>query len=142
MDPKLKYIRRDFLKKTILASGCVLTSGFANPAIYKISSENNHDRISNLKKPLAIAMWDYSWILRHHRYGEFEDWNAVLGGLAERGYNAIRIDAMPQFVAADTDGQISDVVEIDADRSIMVKVSEYHPAARHSLEDVRDRFTP
>ncbi len=51
-------------------------------------------------------MWDFSWILLHHKYGEFEDWDTVLQGLVERGYNAIRMDAMPQFVAADTDGTI------------------------------------
>jgi hypothetical protein len=53
-------------------------------------------------------MWDFSWILRHHKFGEFEDWDQVLQELAERGYNAIRMDAMPQFVAADTDGTVSD----------------------------------
>ncbi len=34
------------------------------------------------------------------------------------------------------DGQISDVVEIDANRSIVVKVSAYHEEARRALEDV------
>src|SRR5512133_3259662 len=63
-------------------------------------------RVSGLKKPVAIAMWDYSWILRHHRYGEFENWDKVLEELAERGYNSIRIDAMPQFVAADSCGKV------------------------------------
>ena len=58
------------------------------------------------QKPFAIAMWDYSWILRHHRYGSFADWERVLNELAERGYNAIRIDAMPQYVAADSDGGV------------------------------------
>jgi len=51
-------------------------------------------------------MWGYSWILRHHRYGEFENWDMVLNELAERGYNAIRIDAMPQFIAANSNGEI------------------------------------
>lgn len=36
------------------------------------------------------------------------------------------------------DGQISDVIEIDADRSIMVKVAQYNEEARQPLEDVRD----
>lgn len=31
--------------------------------------------VSKLIKPVAIAMWDYSWILRHHRYGSFEIWD-------------------------------------------------------------------
>lgn len=39
-----------------------------------------------------------------------------------------------------TDRQISDVVEIDADRSVMIKVSEYHEAARQSLDEVRDQI--
>lgn len=63
--------------------------------------------ISKVKQPLAIAMWDFSWILRHHHYGEFENWDRVLEELAERGYNAIRIDAMPQFIAAGKDGTVT-----------------------------------
>jgi len=57
---------------------------------------------------LAIAMWDFSWILRHHPYGEFENWEQVISGLAERGYNAIRMDAMPHFVVSTHEGKIID----------------------------------
>jgi hypothetical protein len=64
--------------------------------------------VSKLKKPVAIAMWDYSWILRHHRYGEFDNWDKTLEELAERGYNAIRIDAMPQFIVSSKDGTITE----------------------------------
>jgi len=64
------------------------------------------DAISRQRKRLAIAMWDFSWILRHHRGGEFEDWDQALDGLAERGYNAIRIDAMPHLVAPNGEGKI------------------------------------
>ena len=56
----------------------------------------------------AIAMWDYSWLLRHHKYGEFEDWDTVLDQLAPRGYNAVRIDCFPQFIASDFNGQLQD----------------------------------
>lgn len=40
-------------------------------------------------------------------------------------------------------GQISDVVEIDINRSAVVKVSEYHPEARKTIDEVRAdiRFT-
>lgn len=62
--------------------------------------------IRNQPKPLAIAMWDYSWILRHHRAGEFEEWYRVPDELQERGYNAIRIDAMPHLIAPDPDGKV------------------------------------
>jgi hypothetical protein len=99
--------RRDFIKKISLAAGMINLPGLAGPVTDSLlpSSKNDQVRVSNLKKPLAIAMWDFSWILRHHRYGEFENWDMVLEGLAERGYNAVRIDAMPQFVAADTSGK-------------------------------------
>jgi hypothetical protein len=99
--------RRDFIKKVSLGAGALAVSGFTENTSFLVpDGESEKIKISGIKKPLAIAMWDYSWILRHHRYGEFENWDMVLEGLAERGYNAIRIDAMPQYVAADTSGQI------------------------------------
>lgn len=53
-------------------------------------------------------MWDFSWLLRHHPCGEFEDWDAVLDGLVERGYNAIRLDVFPNLVAADAQGRVTE----------------------------------
>lgn len=97
--------RREFIKKTSIAAGAAMLpmSGWPFP-----DAKEKHLPISRQEKPLAIAMWDYSWILRHHRYGEFQNWDQVLEGLAERGYNAIRMDAMPQYVAADSDGTIKE----------------------------------
>jgi hypothetical protein len=102
--------RRDFLIQStaamagsLLAStlvGCQKKPGAVQPE--KILP------ISRQEKPMAIAMWDFSWILRHHRYGTFENWDQVLEGLAERGYNAIRMDAMPQLVAADPEGKVTE----------------------------------
>jgi hypothetical protein len=89
--------RREFIKYSALGTGTVLF-----PAILGCKRSPK----SLQQKPLAIAMWDFSWILRHHRYGEFENWDRVLEGLADRGYNAIRIDAMPQLLASDSDGKI------------------------------------
>ncbi|MCP4313396.1 MAG: hypothetical protein GY790_19230 [Bacteroidetes bacterium] len=99
--------RRDFIKILSLASGAMALSGNLTGCRAK-ANEMDYCRVSQLKKPVAIAMWDFSWILRHHKFGEFEDWDQVLQGLAERGYNAIRMDAMPQFVAADTDGTVKE----------------------------------
>lgn len=45
--------------------------------------------------PLAITMWDFSWIERRWDGAGFEDWNAALDGVKERGYDAVRIDAFP-----------------------------------------------
>lgn len=52
-----------------------------------------------LRKPLAIAMWDFSWLERRWPGAGFEDWDIALDELAERGYDAVRIDAYPHLVA-------------------------------------------
>lgn len=102
--------RRDFIRRTSLASGALLLTG--KTSVRTLSGMDQTAGIPRLisgqQNPLAIAMWDFSWILRHHRYGTFENWEKVLEELAERGYNAIRMDAMPQFVAADSDGAIQE----------------------------------
>jgi hypothetical protein len=100
--------RRDFIKSAALATGAMMIPGMTSAAFQpnNITDKDKPVRVSQLKNRVAIVMWDYSWILRHHRYGEFENWDSVLEGLAERGYNAIRIDAMPQFVAANSAGTI------------------------------------
>ncbi len=99
--------RREFIRTISLASAMISVPGMAKDLDRSPISvvESDRLRVSKIRKPVAIAMWDYSWILRHHRYGEFENWKRVLEELAERGYNAIRIDAMPQFVAADSSGK-------------------------------------
>ena len=108
MENEFNLTRRTFLRNTALVSGALLmpSLGCSNfkgkPEAVQVGAK----RVSELKTPLAIAMWDYSWILRHHRYGEFEDWDRVLEGLRERGYNAIRIDVMPQFIATGSDGTL------------------------------------
>lgn len=100
--------RRYFIKSASLAVGSIMLPISAHSKSHSLVQRNTNKalKVSKLKQPLAIAMWDFSWILRHHRYGEFENWDNVLEELVERGYNAIRIDAMPQFVAANTDGSI------------------------------------
>jgi hypothetical protein len=47
---------------------------------------------------LAITMWDFSWLERRWTGAGYEDWDLVLDGLLERGYNAVRIDAFPHLV--------------------------------------------
>jgi hypothetical protein len=104
----MKENRRNFIKKAAIAAGAINLSGMTGQITQSLMPAEKEEvvRVSKLKKPVAIAMWDFSWILRHHRYGEFENWDKVLEGLAERGYNAIRMDAMPQYVAADTTGRV------------------------------------
>jgi hypothetical protein len=53
----------------------------------------------------AITMWDFSWIERRWPGAGYEDWDEALDELAERGYDAVRIDAFPHFISADPDKQ-------------------------------------
>ncbi|MDR1304208.1 MAG: hypothetical protein LBK76_03185 [Verrucomicrobiales bacterium] len=54
-----------------------------------------------LSRPLAITMWDFSWLERRWPGAGYEDWDLALDELAARGYDAVRIDAYPHLVAAD-----------------------------------------
>jgi sugar phosphate isomerase/epimerase len=49
----------------------------------------------------AIAMWDFSWLERRWSGAGYEDWDRALDELAERGYDAVRIDVFPHLVGAD-----------------------------------------
>jgi peptidyl-prolyl cis-trans isomerase D len=39
-----------------------------------------------------------------------------------------------------TGGEVSDIVEIDANRSVVIKVAAYHEASRETLDEVRDQI--
>lgn len=53
------------------------------------------------KHPLAITMWEFSWIERRWPGAGYENWDLALDELKERGYNAVRIDPFPHLLAAD-----------------------------------------
>ncbi len=51
--------------------------------------------------PLAISMWEFSWLERKWPGAGYEDWDLALSELVERGYDAVRIDAFPHLVYHD-----------------------------------------
>jgi hypothetical protein len=55
---------------------------------------------AKIPRTLAIAMWDFSWLERRWSGAGYEDWDRVLDELVKRGYDALRIDAYPHFIAA------------------------------------------
>ena len=65
------------------------------------SSASNATQLSTLAQPLAITMWDFSWLERRWAGAGYENWDEALDQLVARGYDAIRIDAFPHLVAAD-----------------------------------------
>ena len=54
---------------------------------------------------LAIAMWDFSFLLRRTAGAGFEDWDQRLDELVERGYNTVRIDTFPELILAAQHGR-------------------------------------
>jgi len=58
-----------------------------------------------LDHPLAITMWDFSWLERRWPGAGYENWEEVLDELKLRGYDAVRIDAFPHLMAVDPDRQ-------------------------------------
>ncbi|MBI9104508.1 MAG: hypothetical protein JEY99_18985 [Spirochaetales bacterium] len=58
-----------------------------------------------LQQPLAITMWDFSWLERRWPGAGFEDWIQCLDELKDRGYDAIRIEAYPHLLSAAPDSE-------------------------------------
>lgn len=58
-------------------------------------------RLTETDRPLANAMWDFSWLERRYPGGGYADWDRALDGLVERGYELVRIDAYPHMIATD-----------------------------------------
>ncbi len=69
------------------------------PALPLPKSLGRHVR----RGPLAITMWDFSWLERRWPGAGYEDWDTALDELKQRGYNAVRIDAYPHLIAAGAD---------------------------------------
>jgi hypothetical protein len=61
----------------------------------------NADDLLLPARPLAITMWDFSWLERRWPGAGYEDWTVALDELCERGYDAVRIDAYPHLVSVD-----------------------------------------
>src|SRR5579875_1460475 len=88
--------RRSFLAASV--------AGFAGGAVraseQPFVAQNRHKRLEKIEHPLAITMWDFSWLERRWPGAGYEEWDLALDGLVLRGYDAIRIDAYPHLVAA------------------------------------------
>lgn len=96
--------RREFLSLAAATASIGLSVGATTGALAAAPAKSSGVRA--VKEPVAIAMWDFSWALRHDPGCEFADWDQVLDGLVERGYNAVRFDVFPPLVAAGPDGNI------------------------------------
>ncbi|MHB8862996.1 MAG: cellulase-like family protein [Pirellulaceae bacterium] len=56
---------------------------------------------ANLGRRVAVAMWDFSWLVRRtNRESEYGNWGFVLDQLVDRGYNCIRLDPFPHLLSS------------------------------------------
>ena len=81
--------RRDFIKtSSVVAAGSMLGGGLtslgAAPASGGVTLSGHR-----LKRPLAITMWDFSWLERRWPGAGYEDWDQALDELKARGYDAV-----------------------------------------------------
>jgi len=93
--------RRKFIKTTALSSA-IASAGLVSAQIPRIAGQNEkHDAKGNRLVPLAISMWEFSWLERRWPGAGYEDWDKALSELKERGYDAVRIDPYPHCIADD-----------------------------------------
>jgi hypothetical protein len=109
MTSKLNVDRRQFL-----TAGAALAGGLHSGATPFLGTEKPDQTLRTDKNnsmftlgkqkfnyPLAITMWDFSWLERRWPGAGYEDWDQALDDLKVRGYDAVRIDAYPHLVSVD-----------------------------------------
>lgn len=74
-------------------------------AFASCGTNSNKGEDADVIHPRAISMWDFSWLERRWPGAGYEDWDEALDEFVDRGYNALRIEAYPQLVAADPEGE-------------------------------------
>ncbi len=106
----------------------------------ELRTQGVDDRIRSMERQLADAVFDADQIATISESSGLELRAATdftrLGG-APFGDNQAVIDAVFSSSVL-SEREISDVIEIGGDRSIMVQVSDYHEESIRPLEDVRD----
>jgi hypothetical protein len=92
--------RKEFFKSSLFGA-MTLQSLLSMPLKTLLRSEGAPLKQNPEFQPLAITMWDFSWIERRWPGAGYESWDTALMELSQRGYNAVRIDAFPHLLSAD-----------------------------------------
>ena len=96
--------RNEFIKSAVQVAGgfSVGTSFLLKGSGLNVPNENNlAARYRKDNNPLAITMWDFSWLERRWPGAGYEDYDLILDELSERGYDAVRIDPYPHLIFND-----------------------------------------
>ena len=108
----------------------------------ELRGQQAEQRYRELERALSDALFDA---------GSLADMAAATGLEIQSASGFTRIGGTPfgaNQAAIDTvfdvrvlqDGEISDVVELDANRSVVIKVTAYHEEARKTLDEVREQI--
>jgi len=92
-------------RRSFLAGSLTALAGITDNSGEAANMQSPQMRLRNLQRPLAITMWDFSWLERRWPGAGYEDWDLALDGLAQRGYDAVRIDAYPHLLAANSNAK-------------------------------------
>jgi hypothetical protein len=94
--------RKQFIEKLALGSAAAPVVAWTSDTKAKKMTDASNT-VKGLVQPLALSMWEFSWLERRWPGAGFEDWDKVLDEFKERGYNAIRIDAFPHLIGENPD---------------------------------------
>lgn len=86
-------------RRTALAS---LAAAAVPSATGQTAPKKSLERLIS-RHPLALTMWDFSWLERRWPGAGYENWDQALDQLKARGYDGVRIDAYPHLIAAGAD---------------------------------------
>src|SRR4030042_4547538 len=81
--------RDEFLKNAFFSFAYLTASNAYQTGCAKNNtSKQDPGKMTNSQnsKPLAIAMWDFSWLERRWPGAGYEDWDQILDELLNRGY--------------------------------------------------------
>lgn len=78
-----------------------LLAGASAAALFGQPAKRGRSLRRHIQRPLAITMWDFSWLERRWPGAGYEDWDLALDELKARGYDAVRIDAYPHLLGVD-----------------------------------------
>ena len=92
--------RRSFLSSS-LASSLAATRAANSSDLLAAPGAPHSLRRHITTHPLALTMWDFSWLERRWPGAGYEDWDLALDELKARGYDGVRIDAYPHLIHAD-----------------------------------------
>ena len=114
-------------RRSFLAGSLPALVGATNNSGEASNAQGPKIRLRNIQRPLAITMWDFSWLERRWPGAGYEDWDLALDGLALRGYDAVRIDAGRPLRARQGAGFAAGLDEADGQ----------HPAQRPGPDHTR-----